>query len=56
MDAATIVSEALGQADTAGFGRLREMFVTPKDVDETLKMLTKTVAQAINLAVEEYAV
>ncbi len=56
VDAATIVSEALGQADTAGFGRLREMFVTPKDVDETLKMLSKTVAQAINLAVEEYAV
>ena len=56
VDAATIVSEALKQSDTDGFGRLREMFVTPKDVDETLKMLSKTVARAINLAVEEYAV
>ncbi len=56
VDAATIVAEALGQSDTEGFGKLREMFVTPKDVDETLKMLSKTVARAINLAVEEYAV
>lgn len=56
VDAATIVSEALGQESTEGFGKLREMFVTPKDVDETLKMLSDTVARAINLAVEEYAV
>lgn len=56
VDAATIVAEALGQEERDGFGRLREMFVTPKDVDETLKMLSTTVAKAINLAVEEYAV
>ena len=56
VDAATIVSEALGQDSAEGFGKLREMFVTPKDVDETLKMLSETVARAINLAVEEYAV
>lgn len=56
VDAATIVAEALGQEDTDGFGKLREMFVTPKDVDETLKMLSETVARSINMAVEEYAV
>lgn len=56
VDAATIVAETLGQDSTDGFGKLREMFVTPKDVDETLKMLSETVARAINLAVEEYAV
>lgn len=56
VDAATIAAEALGEESSEGFGRLREMFVTPKDVDETLKVLSDTVAHAINMAVEEYAV
>lgn len=56
VDAATIAAEALGEKDAKGFGRLREMFVTPKDVDETLKILSDTVARSINMAVEEYAI
>lgn len=56
VDAATIAAEALGEEDAKGFGRLREMFVTPKDVDETLKILSDTVARSINMAVEEYAI
>lgn len=56
VDAATIAAEALGEECTEGFGCLREMFVTPKDVDETLKILSDTVARSINMAVEEYAV
>lgn len=56
VDAATIAAEALGEETSEGFGCLREMFVTPKDVDETLKVLSDTVARSINMAVEEYAV
>ena len=56
VDAATIAAEAWGEESTEGFGRLREMFVTPKDVDETLKILSDTVAQSVNMAVEEFAV
>lgn len=56
VDAATIAAEALGEERSEGFGCLREMFVTPKDVDETLKVLSDTVARSINMAVEEYAV
>lgn len=56
VDAATIAAEALGEEPDKGFGCLREMFVTPKDVDETLKILSDTVARSINMAVEEFAV
>lgn len=56
VDAATIAAEALGEEISDGFGKLREMFVTPKDVDETLKVLSDTVARSVNMAVEEFAV
>ena len=56
VDAATIVAEAMGEGHMQGFGKLREMFVTPKDVDETLKVLSDTIAHSINMAVEEFAV
>ncbi len=56
VDAATIAAEAWGEQPDNGFGSLREMFVTPKDVDETLKILSDTLARSINMAVEEYAV
>lgn len=59
VDAATIVFDALedgggGHSDLPE--RLQSMFVTPKDVDETLKALSLAVADAINLAVGEIAV
>ena len=59
VDAATIVFDALedgggGHSDLPE--RLQSMFVTPKDVDETLKALSLAVAEAINLAVDEIAV
>lgn len=60
VDAATIVLEALGDDEKKSQkempGELRGMFVTPKDVDDTLKALSRTVAEAINLAVREVAV
>ena len=56
VDAATIAAEALGEEISDGFGKLREMFVTPKDVDETLKVLSDTAARSVNMAVEEFAV
>lgn len=60
VDAATIVLDALGNSEKKSQndmpGELRGMFVTPKDVDDTLKALSRTVAEAINLAVREVAV
>lgn len=66
VDAATIVHDAvaevlenldesemeefLGEVITPS---LHQMFVTPKDVDETLKMLSFTISEAINIAVKE---
>ena len=65
VDAATIVHDAiaevlenleeseleefLGEVVTP---RLHSMFVTPKDVDETLKLLSFTISEAINMALE----
>ena len=66
VDAATIVHDAvaellenleesemeefLGEVITP---KLHSMFVTPKDVDETLKMLSFTISEAINIAAAE---
>ena len=44
------IEEFLGELITPG---LQRMFVTPKDVDETLQILSKTIAQGINLALQE---
>ena len=32
--------------------RLHSMFVTPKDVDETVKRLSYTISEGINIAME----
>ena len=66
VDAATIVCDAmehmlkaldkserdqfLGEMITPN---LRSMFVTPKDVDETVKRLSYTVSEGINMALEK---
>lgn len=64
IDAATIVHDAvsrilesLEEAEMEEFlediisPKLHQMFVTPKDVDETVKIIGKTIAEGINLAV-----
>lgn len=64
IDAATIVHDAvskilesLEEAEMEEFlediisPKLHQMFVTPKDVDETIKIIGKTIAEGINLAV-----
>ena len=33
--------------------RLHRMFVTPKDVDETVKYLSFTISEGLNMAFEE---
>ena len=66
VDAATIVHdsmahllEALEEAEQKGIsGRndiahLHTMFVTPKDVDETVKYLSFTISEGLNMAFEE---
>lgn len=64
IDAATIVHDAvsrilesLEEAEMEEFlediisPKLHQMFVTPKDVDETIKIIGKTIAEGINMAV-----
>lgn len=63
VDAATIVGDAVGQLlDTMEEGekrkliygfldeRLQSLFVTPKDIDETVKRISYTISEAINMA------
>lgn len=63
VDAATIVGDVMGQLlDTMeeaqkrtliyGFmdERLKNLFVTPKDIDETVKRISYTISEAINMA------
>jgi len=61
VDAATIVSDALGHLDDPEkiqlareliTPQLNGMFVTPKDIDETMKRLSYTVSEGINMALE----
>jgi len=47
--ASTIVYDATGNAD-AITPALNGMFVTPKDIDETIKRLSFTISEALNLA------
>ena len=49
VDAATIVYDATGERE-AILPNLNSMFVTPKDIDETIKRLSFTIAEALNLA------
>lgn len=66
VDAATIVHDAIShllesleEAEMEEFlselitPKLHSMFVTPKDVDETVKMLSFTISEGINIAIKE---
>jgi spore protease len=59
VDARTIVSDAIEQLDipkgflTKGLdNQLSNMYVTPKNIDETTKRLSFTVSEAINIALD----
>lgn len=61
VDAATIVSDALGKLDEPEkiqltreliTPQLNGMFVTPKDIDEVMKRLSHTISEGINMALE----
>lgn len=49
VNAATIIFDATGNSD-AITPNLNGMFVTPKDIDETIKRLSYTISEALNLA------
>lgn len=49
VDAATIVYDATGDGNAIPPG-LNGMFVTPKDIDETIKRLSFTISEALNIA------
>lgn len=51
VDAATIVYDATGDREKIA-PNLHGMFVTPKDIDETVKSLSFTISEALNLAME----
>jgi spore protease len=52
VDARTIVSDALGDLDIPIDNQLSNMYVTPKNIDETTKRLSFTVSEAINIALD----
>ena len=49
VDAATIVYDAVRDRNAVPPG-LNSMFVTPKDIDETIKHLSFTISEALNIA------
>lgn len=49
VDAATIIYDATGDRDAIS-PNLNGMFVTPKDIDETIKRLSYTISEALNIA------
>ena len=49
VDAATIIYDATGDRDAIS-PNLNAMFVTPKDIDETVKRLSFTLSEALNIA------
>jgi len=68
VDAATIVGDALEKLEAEGgltvmngrehpraISELNNMYVTSKDIDETVKRLGYTISEAINIALEELA-
>lgn len=54
VDAATIVNDAVEDKDTSifikGMSELNNMYVTGKDIDETIKRLGYTISEALNIA------
>lgn len=54
IDAATLVFDTLMESKEAGYRRmdpkLQEMFVTPKDIDESNRCMSKLISQGINIA------
>lgn len=49
VDAATIIYDATGDRNAIS-PNLNGMFVTPKDIDETIKRLSYTISEALNIA------
>lgn len=49
VDAATIIYDATGDRNAIS-PNLNAMFVTPKDIDETIKRLSYTISEALNIA------
>ena len=49
VDAATIVKDAMDNT-LSSQNVLKNMFVTPKDVDENVKRLSYTISEALNIA------
>ncbi|MCI8744624.1 MAG: GPR endopeptidase [Lachnospiraceae bacterium] len=49
VDAATIIYDATGDRDAIS-PNLNGMFVTPKDIDETIRRLSFTISEALNIA------
>ena len=49
VDAATIIYDATGDRNAIS-PNLNGMFVTPKDIDETIKRLSFTISEALNIA------
>lgn len=57
VDAATIVNDALGDSEKfflSGKSELNNMYVTSKDIDETVKMLSYTISEALNIAFDSF--
>lgn len=52
VDAATIVSDAVGSRVDGQSSELNNMYVTSKDIDETVKRLGYTISEALNMALE----
>jgi spore protease len=52
VDARTIVTDALGNLDIPIDNQLSNMYVTPKNIDETTKRLSFTMSEAINIALD----
>ena len=53
VDAATIVNDAISGFYEEADCTLNSFFVTPKDIDESIKRLSFTVSEGLNLAFEK---
>ncbi len=52
VDAATIVNDATGRKLDGCLSELNNMYVTSKDIDETVKRLGYTISEALNMALD----
>ncbi|MBQ8591427.1 MAG: GPR endopeptidase [Lachnospiraceae bacterium] len=52
VDAATIVNDAVGSEQAGRLSELHNMYVTSKDIDETIKRLSFTISEALNIALD----